>query len=331
MVHEQAKVFFGMDEDKLTKNVINEQSAPEVILKVLLDFVQYFGYCHFSLNTTESMPQAAQDFQHEQQQREPKRYYKVRTATGEITIIAGILQVPKPVDEVYIYCLNLCHWGLHLMHMNDTTREGDLDRLVLNLKYCIPFFFSHSRLSKYFVECIDYLMKVCYILPPSLSRRVLEGSFVNSYGGKGSNVEADLRQEHSVRTAKELIRHLGANKSESAILRITNASDAVSKIVQAIDLTYGKAPGYTHHRKAVPNGEQQKISEILSSVKPFHFTNGRQCQGFGNIHHTPLNKIDRNDMQTMMKKTVDRLFKGVQPSTMPDCDICDNADVCDHS
>ena len=54
-------------------------------------------------------------------------------------------------------------------------------------------------LSKYLVECINYIINVEYYLSPMMTLRVLEGSFVNVKGGKGNNVESDLLHEHAVR------------------------------------------------------------------------------------------------------------------------------------
>lgn len=94
-----------------------------------------------------------------------------------------------------------------------TAKEGDLNRTILNCQYSLPFFFSHSKLSKYLVENINYVLKCKYLLSPLQKMRVLEGSYVNINGGQGQNVESDLTQEHSVCNQKMLIKSLGANKS----------------------------------------------------------------------------------------------------------------------
>jgi hypothetical protein len=65
-------------------------------------------------------------------------------------------------------------------------------------------------LSKYLVECINYIINVEHYLSTMMKLRVLEGSFVNVKGGKGNNVESDLHQEHVVRNQKILIKQLGA-------------------------------------------------------------------------------------------------------------------------
>ena len=54
-------------------------------------------------------------------------------------------------------------------------------------------------------------------------------------GGLGMNIESDLVQENSVRNQKDLIRALGANKTEKAIKRSTRAADTVAAICSHVD------------------------------------------------------------------------------------------------
>ncbi|KAK3099953.1 hypothetical protein FSP39_012447 [Pinctada imbricata] len=115
-------------------------------------------------------------------------------------------------DELFNYMCQLCQWALHFIALDDTASEGDISRVLPNLRQCIPYFFSHSKLSKDLVECSNYIVK-CETSSPLTRMRILVGSFVNRRGGIGQNVEADLIQEHFVRHQKELIRELGANKT----------------------------------------------------------------------------------------------------------------------
>ena len=78
----------------------------------------------------------------------------------------------------------------------------------------MPFFFGHSHLSKYFVECIDTILKATATTSEQTRLHLLEASFTNVRGGTGKNVETDLVMEHSVRNKKKLVRNLGANKTE---------------------------------------------------------------------------------------------------------------------
>ncbi|KAL4236166.1 hypothetical protein ACF0H5_004552 [Mactra antiquata] len=172
-------------------------------------------------------------------------------------------------DNVYNYSSNLCHWYVHLMNMEDVVREGDVLRLIPTLKYSLLFFFSHSRLSKYFVECLDFILKTEYILSPMQKMRVLEGVFVNLRGGLGQNIECDLVQENSVRNQKDLIRALGANKTNEAISRCTKAADTVSDICSKIDKSKGvKKPSSRHHTpKSVK--DELVIHLSLRALRPF--------------------------------------------------------------
>lgn len=58
--------------------------------------------------------------------------------------IQSTAQAEKAIepDQLLSYCTNLCHWVLHLMEPQDTAKEGDVNRAILNAKYNIPFFYS---------------------------------------------------------------------------------------------------------------------------------------------------------------------------------------------
>ena len=172
---------------------------------------------------------------------------------------------------------NLCHWVLQFMQIEDVVKEGDVVRLVPSLKYILQFFFSHSRLSKYFVECLDFVLKTEYLLSPMQKLRVLEGAFVNLRGGIGENMEADLVQENAVRNQKDLIRALGANKTDSAIARCSKAADTVAEICSNVDKAVTVKKHSSRHR--VPKSEKDEvvIRNSLRQLRPFRKSEGRSC------------------------------------------------------
>lgn len=51
-------------------------------------------------------------------------------------------------------------WASHLLEIVDSTKDEDMSRLITNLKYINPLFYSHSTQSMYMVECIDYILKM---------------------------------------------------------------------------------------------------------------------------------------------------------------------------
>ena len=63
-------------------------------------------------------------------------------------------------DKVFNHASNLCSCTFHLLNVSDMAKEGDVDRAVMSLKAYVPFFYKHSPMSKYFLECLDMLLKV---------------------------------------------------------------------------------------------------------------------------------------------------------------------------
>jgi hypothetical protein len=96
------------------------------------------------------------------------------------------------------------------------------------LKMMIPLFYHHSPLSKYMVECIDYILKTELLLPPKIAIQVRVSSFVNPKGKKGKNKAADMQKENQVKELKDLIRGLGSNKTENSIVRLSKAYPVIN-------------------------------------------------------------------------------------------------------
>lgn len=80
-------------------------------------------------------------------------------------------------DDLYNYVNNYLQWYFVILQLQDTIHEGDVTRTNIILKTII--FYSHSALSKYFTECIDYILKTEIILPPDAALRVSAATFVN--------------------------------------------------------------------------------------------------------------------------------------------------------
>ncbi|KAK6175941.1 hypothetical protein SNE40_014314 [Patella caerulea] len=281
MIREQILEFCNMEcEDDIPQHIklegfdkLKDFDKREVLTKLIREFLIFYGY-------------------------------------GNVHLGGHIMSENQEIDELQNYCSNLCHWALHLIELDDTAKEGDMSRLLLNCRYSIPFFYSHSALSKYLVENIDFIIKTEYLLSPLQKLRVLEGSFVNVRGGVAQNVESDLVQEHSVCNQKSLIKSLGANKTEKAISRITRAADMISSICDKFDKTVNLKPKGSRHSKCISETDTQIISKSLRKLRPFKFTNGRKCNGFNNIKSLPLSKSKVPMMKDRMNLIIRRLTNG---------------------
>jgi len=316
MIAEQVRVYFGIAEDgPATANIPLERDTPEEqhneFRRAFQGFLKYYQY-------------GTSTFLDEHVQVAPPRAEEIVRVWRVVGQLANGIQLvapenvvrqqaaPEPApaqDEVFTYCNNLCHWVLQIMQMSDTAKEADTSRVIPNLMANIPFFYSHSSLSKYFVECLDYILKVREA-SPQMKSRILEGSFANSSGGKGKNCESDLRQEHSVGKRKKLIKMLGANKTDAAMTRVTNAADTISDIISKFDtsLEIGQKSG--RHTHSITEENEALIKRTIAELKPFNKQPGRSCLGFRNIQ-TVYDKIDPEKMKIHITNTVNRLTLGM--------------------
>lgn len=307
MVKEQFLEFFQM-EDKdsspihdLLADIVEktEEEQKQLLLNTLAQFIEYYGYCKCDKGV---LPQ---DLQAVEQ-------YQLQIADQTLMLVPQLVE--RKDDRLYNYCMQLCHWYMHIAEMNDTAKEGDLNRAVLNSQYCLPFFYSHSALSKYLVENIDYILKSEVLSSPLQRIRILEGSFTNCHGGIGKNVESDLVQEHSVCNQKKLIKSLGANKSEQAISRVTKSADAIHQICSNFDASIELQPKSGRHSKPFSEVDETRLHKILRKLRPFHYTSGRTCDGF-NVDPVPLKSQDISKLEIRLNQIITRLTRGRTIST----------------
>jgi hypothetical protein len=307
MVTEQFLEFFNMATESSVPNhplltdiiTKSEEDQKDIMIAIVKEFMAKYKYC-------------AIDHVPDKEQKSCIVTYRVVCNDQNTIIIEKSKDTVAPEsDELFNYAVQLCHWYLHVLEFHDTAKEGDFNRAILNCKYAIPFFYSHSKLSKYLVENIDYVLKTEYILSPLQRLRVLEGSFVNVRGGNGQNVESDLVQEHSVCNQKALIKLLGANKSETSISRVTGAADTVAEICDRFDSSVGLKAKSVKHSKYTSEADISLIHKELRKFRPFRFTPGRKCPGFHNIHSLPVKNEEMCDMKARVDLIIARLTRGL--------------------
>ncbi|KAK6179749.1 hypothetical protein SNE40_012038 [Patella caerulea] len=121
------------------------------------------------------------------------------------------------------------------------------------------------------------------------------------------NVETDLAQEHSIRSRKELIKSLGANKSEGAIVRVTSAADIVAATTgnSARSIGVSSASGHT---STISDEDRDTIKEILREQRPFQYTSGRKFKKSKlNLPWSPFTSIDHAKILLAIERNAKRL------------------------
>ena len=125
--------------------------------------------------------------------------------------------------------------GLFLMQLNDTEREGDGSRIIMNWKMLLLYFRSRKKGQKYAFESMRFISHIKALYTEKMAHRAIHGRVVNYLGGDGRNVANDLKQKHFVKKNKKLINALGAQKTLTAVNRATGASHGIDDIVSNLE------------------------------------------------------------------------------------------------
>ena len=75
-----------------------------------------------------------------------------------------------------------------------------------------------------------------YYLSPQMAQQLLYSRFVNVHGREGFNFPCDLHMEHLNRIIKDVLQHLGANKTEHAITRAIKHLHFISSLLHQFDV-----------------------------------------------------------------------------------------------
>ncbi|XP_033729394.1 uncharacterized protein LOC117318526 [Pecten maximus] len=231
-------------------------------------------------------------------------------------VIQRIRPVKPPQDELENYATHFLQWYFVIIQMTDAIHEGDVIRTNVILKHMIPFFYSHSVLSKYLVECIDYVMKTEVVLSPEFGMRVRAGSFVNCHGGVGKNKATDMQNENEVKALKELIKGLGSNKTEQSIIAVCKAMPSILDVVSKFDTMVSVGTISTTHKK---RSYEEDLDAVLKVVKKAGIWQNasRSLAGFKAISKSPF-AFNKPLFKRTVRNIIDRLQRDLPP--VPDDD-----------
>ena len=125
--------------------------------------------------------------------------------------------------------------GLLYMEYHNAIKEGDGLRVLLCWKYLLMIFKASQR-KNYSIEAFNLLCQYFYYLSLQLAQQLLYSRFVNVHGRVGCNIPCDLHMEHLNRIVKETMQHLGANKTERAIVRSSKCSQLLTTLLSNFDM-----------------------------------------------------------------------------------------------
>lgn len=191
----------------------------------------------------------------------------------------------------------------------DAIKEGDIFRTNVCFKTMIPLFYCHSELSKYLAECIDYIQKTKILLSTKMSMKVRAASFINKSGRIGKNKPADMEKENQVKLLKELIRGLGSNKTENAIVGISKAAPVIESVVHHFDEEAEICEVRTTHKSRSLESDLKVILEKTRELDPFS-NQGRSLQSYKGINANPIYSVNKEKCHQVVLRTAQRLRRG---------------------
>lgn len=99
---------------------------------------------------------------------------------------------------------------------------------------------------------------------------------INTRGGAGNNIPADLFLEHLNRTLKDFVKSTGANANTDTIVRASKSLKFLLGITTHFDSISDIKPVSIHHTKASNKTDRDKIlKQLASETRVFHYIPGR--------------------------------------------------------
>ena len=225
------------------------------------------------------------------------------------TSTGSLVKVAQAEDDLNGYVSSFLQCYFLVLFFKDAICEGDIDRINISLKLMIPYFYAHSRLSKYLVECMDYIIKTEKLLPPATALQIQTSSLVNPRGGRGSNRPMDQLKENQVKTLKDLIRGLGANKTEKSVVDISKAGPYITDVVSNLDSQIAYNDFQTRHKARDDQEDLGAILETLQTYKPLSFTPGRKLAKYPQMKENVFQTIQEKEFLECLSTISSRLLR----------------------
>lgn len=217
------------------------------------------------------------------------------------------------------YATSILDYYLMMLQLIDTTKQGDGDRLLLNMKRLLLYFRkAGTSKTNYSVEMFVAIVQAGALLSKGQADEVLFGRFVNLRGGFGNCMENDLGHEILNGFAKGLVLAMGANKTEKAVKRASKASGGLKDIVDNFNSTT------TLHRLSTKHShrsQEKGLKKILALFEPspkhqhkhmpFERVPGRKHKSFPSVNTNYLSDLNMTDLNTWLEGKIDEIEIGL--------------------
>ena len=127
---------------------------------------------------------------------------------------------------------------------------------------------------------------------------------INTRGGTGNNIPADLFLEHLNRTLKDFVSSIGANVSTSTVVQARKSLKFLLNLGTHFDEICSIKPVSLHHTKASSKDNRDKIlTQLVSESRVFDYVPGRYHTTFKGIQPHISSHIDNVKLIKWVKQT----------------------------
>ncbi|XP_028408673.1 uncharacterized protein LOC114531236 isoform X2 [Dendronephthya gigantea] len=246
----------------------------------------------------------------------PNMPYKETTSNTEDKTCQSSTDCAPDEDRLFNYASQCIQLGIMLMQLNDTEKEGDGERSIINWKLLMLYFRARKRGTKYAFEAMRVITLIKALCTERTAHRLIHGQFVNLKGGLGKNCANDLAMEMMIKNHKVMLKGMCGNKTLKAVERSTKASHGIKKIVDAYDEMNSVPPDSTSHTHASTKEDIIEMVRIIKPLNPFKHTPKRNLQAFSSMQQSPLNNLDTSLLHTWLTRHKKRLAR----DTLSNCD-----------
>ena len=232
------------------------------------------------------------------------------------TVKASVTPASTKSDDRFKYACVRLALGMLLRNFDDAVKEGDGVRILRCWKIAMLIFRAHHH-NKYALASFYLQAATQAILTPRQAHSLTWNRTVNNHGGKGRNISLDLRLEHLNNFTKGLLKHLGPNMTDKAVLRCSHATNNVEKILESTDEDLGMRATYGIHKTTKSYDNFQKLVSIIKEKGDmFHheISEQRQYQHFSNFNRDILGSVDHRLLHKWINEHMRELARLQGPS-----------------
>ena len=159
--------------------------------------------------------------------------------------------------------------GLLFKNLNEAIQTPNRTRMLRIMKLMMAIFKAKSNSSKYADELLRFLIMQQCLLPPMEAELVFHSLFVNTNGKPNGHVPVDMIMEYIVNTEKRHIKHMGSNKTENNIIKMSKSLAGICNIVKHFDIASDVIERKKSHKVASSTSDELMIVAGLRSIRPF--------------------------------------------------------------